>query len=127
MSTDTMPTPEAGTLEKKDSNFDVSTSPMQYKRARSMFEDEMTAAKEEKPIERKGSAVRIPKAKGGKYTYADLKMPGSQLTKDQIDVTARETYLGSEEFAEVFGMPEEEFYKLAKWKQADKKKAKGLF
>ena len=46
---------------------------------------------------------------------------------DGVDMTRKELYLSDEQFKEVLGKSKEEFSKLAKWKQLQIKKSKGLF
>ncbi|GBG74077.1 hypothetical protein CBR_g17788 [Chara braunii] len=72
-----------------------------------------------------GEVDGSPSAEGF-YKYEALKV-GSKCAAKNIDVTKRESYLSDEDFKKLFEMDKKEFYSLAKWKQAMRKKAKGLF
>eukprot|EP01061_Rhynchopus_euleeides_P041488 TRINITY_DN7237_c1_g2_i1.p1 TRINITY_DN7237_c1_g2~~TRINITY_DN7237_c1_g2_i1.p1 ORF type:complete len:150 (+),score=53.06 TRINITY_DN7237_c1_g2_i1:223-672(+) len=117
-----------GSLSDSKRLGEVSHSPLKPSAARKRFEE--SCNEEDRPvmIERKSSKGPIaPKPKNGKYTYDDLKLPGSKLTKDHIDITIRESYLGDAEFEEVLSCTRKEFDALPKWKRESKKKAVGLF
>jgi len=64
----------------------------------------------------------VLEASNKKYTYQQLvkKPPG-------VDSSKLELYLLSEEFVKVFGITEEEFFKLPNWKQVNLKKQTELF
>ena len=107
--------------------FEVSHSPLKPSDARKLFE--ASCNEEDRPatlVRQSSKGPVLPKAKNGKYTYADLKMP-SKITKDQIDVSVRENYLSEAEFEKVFGCEPAEFAKLPKWKRDQKKKDVALF
>jgi len=65
---------------------------------------------------------------GGNYTlnYDELKKPVEQLPKG-IDPSKKEQYLSDAEFAKVLGSPRGVFAAMKPWKQAQIKKAAGLF
>lgn len=72
-------------------------------------------------LEKTGSEFLDPAT--NKFTYEQLFKkfpPGVQPDRKQ-------DYLTDEEFEKVFAMNREEFGKLKGWRQADKKKEKGLF
>lgn len=60
------------------------------------------------------------------FPYERLKV-NSPEPATGIDATKRETYLSSAEFKEMFGMTQNEFYKLPKWKQNKHKMSLQLF
>ena len=64
----------------------------------------------------------------GSYTlnYEELKKPADQLPKG-LDLTKREQYLSDSEFMQVLGSPRATFASLKPWKQAQVKRAAGLF
>lgn len=87
------------------------------------FSDPYAAAKAKvkKPLE-KVTADSIGFAKGT-FPYEDLK---ANKVPD-IDPSNKQDYLSDADFQTVFKMSKDEFNKLAKWKQANAKKAAGLF
>eukprot|EP00659_Diplonema_papillatum_P002325 gene2325-3600_t len=93
---------------------EISHSPLRkVKDVRSRFENPEAHA--EQPVEKSvAKPAAAPKAKDGKFSYEDLRVPSS-VGKDQIDISKREDYLSSAEFEKVFGMNEGEFQKLPKW------------
>eukprot|EP01060_Flectonema_neradi_P017138 TRINITY_DN238_c2_g3_i1.p1 TRINITY_DN238_c2_g3~~TRINITY_DN238_c2_g3_i1.p1 ORF type:complete len:156 (+),score=45.14 TRINITY_DN238_c2_g3_i1:52-519(+) len=112
---------------KSTSGYEVSHSPLRVSDARKKFQ---SGGEEEESKPKPGGPAKpagAPKPQNGKYKYADLKQPGSKLTKDQIDVTCREDYLSKDEFSEVFECTVDEFKKMPQWKRDQKKKAVGLF
>ena len=60
------------------------------------------------------------------HSYEEL-MVGGPLTKSDIDLTKRESYLREDDFARVFGLSKEAFGALPKWKQNARKKELKLF
>eukprot|EP01059_Diplonema_ambulator_P018739 TRINITY_DN31305_c0_g1_i1.p1 TRINITY_DN31305_c0_g1~~TRINITY_DN31305_c0_g1_i1.p1 ORF type:complete len:152 (+),score=37.70 TRINITY_DN31305_c0_g1_i1:46-456(+) len=111
------------------SRGEVSHSPLSVSAARKKFQDAENGEVEEKRPAAGGAAKgpALPRCQGGKYKYDDLKMPGSRLTKEQIDITQREDYLSREEFEKYLETTPEEFAKLPKWKKEQMKKKVGLF
>eukprot|EP01013_Petalomonas_cantuscygni_P044480 TRINITY_DN909_c0_g1_i2.p1 TRINITY_DN909_c0_g1~~TRINITY_DN909_c0_g1_i2.p1 ORF type:complete len:216 (-),score=45.60 TRINITY_DN909_c0_g1_i2:1051-1698(-) len=61
------------------------------------------------------------------YSYEDLRLPDSQLTRPDIDPTIREAYLDDDEFFTVFEMDREAWAAQPKWRRDQQKKSKGLF
>ena len=110
----------------KKGGYEVSHSPLRVSDARKKFQ---FGGEEEEAKPKSGPAkpAGAPKAQNGKYKYADLKQPGSKLTKDQIDVTCREDYLSREEFEQILECTPDEFKKMPAWKKDQKKKFVGLF
>ena len=78
----------------------------------------------EKVIEKRAN---VPTGDEVKYTYDELFIKTTTLTRDDINVMKRETYLSDEEFETVFGMSPDDFSKLPNWKKAKLKNEKGLF
>lgn len=62
---------------------------------------------------------------GGPYTYKQLTALKEYLP-DDLDYSAKESFLTDEEFQSIFEMDKEAFGKLPKWKQTQKKKDKNL-
>eukprot|EP00754_Rhynchopus_humris_P043857 Rhum_TRINITY_DN3581_c0_g1::Rhum_TRINITY_DN3581_c0_g1_i1::g.11348::m.11348 len=120
---------EAGLARQGSKVGEISHSPLNMKEARKKFLEEAAGEESAAAPVRKGSMKMTgPKPnKKGQYTYADLKMPDSKLTKEQIDVTIRESYLGDEEFEEVLGVSKKEWESMPVWKKEQKKKAVKLF
>ena len=67
-------------------------------------------------------------AAGGSYTlnYDELKKPADQLPAG-LNLMKKEDYLADDEFVKVLGSPRSEFAALKPWKQAQLKKAAGIF
>eukprot|EP01060_Flectonema_neradi_P032350 TRINITY_DN5123_c3_g1_i2.p1 TRINITY_DN5123_c3_g1~~TRINITY_DN5123_c3_g1_i2.p1 ORF type:complete len:326 (+),score=121.79 TRINITY_DN5123_c3_g1_i2:38-1015(+) len=78
----------------------------------------------EKVIEKRAN---VPTGDEVKYTFEELNIKTTKLTRDDINVMKRETYLSDEEFETVFEMSREDFNKLPNWKKAKLKNEKGLF
>jgi len=57
------------------------------------------------------------------FPYAELK----GLWPEGVRHDSKEWYISDAEFPEVMGMTKEEFRKLPKWKQTNKKKEMGLY
>eukprot|EP01059_Diplonema_ambulator_P001610 TRINITY_DN11380_c0_g1_i1.p1 TRINITY_DN11380_c0_g1~~TRINITY_DN11380_c0_g1_i1.p1 ORF type:complete len:364 (+),score=144.31 TRINITY_DN11380_c0_g1_i1:45-1094(+) len=69
----------------------------------------------------------VPTGDDVKYKYDELRVSTTKLTRDDINVMKRETYLSDEDFQEVFGMSPDEFNKLPTWRKAKMKNEKDLF
>jgi len=50
-----------------------------------------------------------------------------KITTEKLDSTKQENYLSDQDFVIAFKMSRDEFNKLPKWKQGEKKKEIGLF
>jgi len=88
---------------------------LREKRAKELEEKKKAEAEANKPIDSKIEST------GGPYTMKQLTCK-KEFLPDDVDLSKRETYLSDEEFQEVFKMSKDEFSKLAKWKQTNKKK-----
>ena len=87
---------------------------------------------EPEPVELADPVPAVPKLPivppGGSYTlnYEELKKPADQLPSG-LDLTKREQYLSDAEFLKVLGSPRATFNEMKPWKQAQAKRAAGLF
>eukprot|EP01002_Notosolenus_urceolatus_P014983 NODE_704_length_1847_cov_169.920467_g573_i0.p1 GENE.NODE_704_length_1847_cov_169.920467_g573_i0~~NODE_704_length_1847_cov_169.920467_g573_i0.p1 ORF type:complete len:579 (-),score=251.58 NODE_704_length_1847_cov_169.920467_g573_i0:111-1598(-) len=61
------------------------------------------------------------------FPYAELKLPGSKLTREEVDYTKREMHLEDPEFKTLFGMDKAAFAKLPQWKIDELRRKHGLY
>jgi len=64
---------------------------------------------------------------GSQFDTLTLHELQRKLLPKDVDITRLEHYLSKQEFEQTFHMTKEEFYKLPKWKQVEKKKSKKMW
>jgi len=107
--------PSATVKKESDGKWKVDTSYIGYR----------TAVPDHMRREGARESVEYADPEATKYSYEDLCDPARRAA--DVDPTQKEQYLADADFEAVLGMPRGDFAKLAKWKQQNIKKAKGLF
>lgn len=100
----------------QDGKWKVDTSYIDYRTGDTA---NMTRKQEEE------NKVEYDDPASSKVPYAELQ--GAGVKPPGVDPAKKEQYLSESEFQTVFGISMDEFAKMAKWKQNNKKKEKGLF